>query len=145
MSTDETHTRPGRQVIDIYLPTYILKPAEDEKFYPSQVKQIAERVLQQELDGKIDEKWIEDWMEYGDDFENLTKDICQKIKDRVRTSLNLPRYKIVVQLTLGQMKDQGVCITSRCLWDTANDNYASVSYQNEFIWACALVFGMYTD
>lgn len=44
--------------------------------------------------------------------------------------LNMPRYKVVVQSTIGELKDQGVRIASRCLWDTANDNYASVSYKN---------------
>ena len=42
----------------------------------------------------------------------------------------MPRYKIVVQATLGQMKDQGVRVASRCLWDTSVDNYASVTYTN---------------
>ena len=27
-------------------------------------------------------------------------------------------------------REQGVRVTSRCLWDTATDNYASVSYKN---------------
>ena len=59
--------------------------------------------------------------------------------------MNIPRYKIIVQVTIGQMKDQGVKITSRSLWDTSTDNYATVSFQNEHIWASAIVFGLYTD
>ena len=94
---------------------------------------------------KIDEKWIEDWEEFGDDFETLSKEIVNKIKEKCRSSLHIPRYKIIVQVTIGQMKDQGVCITSRCLWATATDNYASASYQNQHIWASALVFALYTD
>jgi hypothetical protein len=43
---------------------------------------------------------------------------------------NLPRFKLVCQATLGQMKDQGVRVASRCLWDTSVDNYASVNYKN---------------
>ena len=48
------------------------------------------------------------------------------------------RYKIIVQVTIGQMRDQGVRITSRSLWDTTTDNYATVSYQNQNIWASAM-------
>lgn len=59
--------------------------------------------------------------------------------------MNIPRYKIIVQVTIGQMKDQGIKITSRCLWDTTADNYASVSIQNQHVWATAIVFAMYTD
>jgi len=128
------------------LPTYILKPSEDEKFYPSKVKAIAEEVLSEEIGtDKVDEKWIEEWADFGDDFETLAKEIADKIKTRCRKTLHLPRYKLIVQATIGQMKDQGVCITSRCLWDTSTDNYASVNYQNKYIWASALVFGLYTD
>lgn len=31
-------------MVEIVLPTYITKPAEDEKFYPSEAKAIAEKV-----------------------------------------------------------------------------------------------------
>ena len=41
------------------------------------------------------------------------------------------------------MKDQGVRVASRCLWDTATDNYASVEYTNQFLWCSAMVFGVY--
>lgn len=36
--------RRGPPVVEIVLPTYITKPAEDEKFYPSEVKAVAEKV-----------------------------------------------------------------------------------------------------
>jgi len=90
---------------------------------------------------------MEEWVEYNtaDDFESLSKDIADKIKTKCKNTLNLPRYKLIVQVTIGQKKDQGVSITSRCLWDTSTDNYASVSYQDAFIWASALVFGLYIE
>ena len=48
----------------------------------------------------------------------------------VRLEISTPRYKIIVQVTLGEMKDQGVRSTSRCLWDPSTDNYASSSFKN---------------
>jgi hypothetical protein len=44
--------------------------------------------------------------------------------------MNIPRYKIIVQGTIGQLRDQGIRIASRCLWDVSTDNYTSVSYTN---------------
>ena len=44
--------------------------------------------------------------------------------------LKKTRFKIVVQTTIGQMRDQGIRIASRCLWDPTTDNYASCSYTN---------------
>lgn len=49
---------------------------------------------------------------------------------RILATLKLPRFKIVVQTVIGQMRDQGIRIASRCLWDTSTDNYASVQYKN---------------
>jgi hypothetical protein len=79
------------------------------------------------------------------EYQALSKDIADKIKDKCIATLNIPRYKIVVQVTIGQMKDQGVTITSRCLWDTATDNYATARFQNQLIWSSAVVFGLHTD
>ncbi len=109
------------------------------------MKLIAKEILEEELDGKVDKKWVEEWADFGDEFEALSKDIADKIKEKCKASLNIPRYKIVVQTTIGQMNAAGVKITSRCLWDTATDNYATVSFQNQHIWASTIVFGLYTD
>ena len=133
------------QVPTILEPTYHLGPNENERFSPSKAKTIAKEILVGELDGKVDETSVENWADFGDELENLSKDIADKIKEKCKQSLNIPRYKILVQVTIGQMKDQGVKITSRCLWDTATDNYATVSFQNQHIWASAIVFGLYAD
>ena len=130
---------------DIILPTYHLKPQENKRFYPSKAKLIANDILQVELDKKVDEKWVEEWSDFGDQLEELSKDIADKIKEKCKSTMDLPRYKIIVQVTIGQMRDQGVRITSRSLWDTTTDNYSTVSYQNKNIWASAIVFGLYTD
>ena len=52
---------------------------------------------------------------------------------------------MLVQVTIGQRKDQGVIFTSWCLWDTLTDNYALANFQNKHIWASALVLGLYSD
>ena len=88
---------------------------------------------------------MEEWSDFGDQLEELSKDIADKIKEKCKSTMDLPRYKIIVQVTIGQMRDQGVRMTSRSLWDTTTDNYATFSYQNQNIWASAIVFGLYTD
>lgn len=46
--------RRGPPVVEIVLPTYITKPGEEEKFYPPQVKAIAQKV-------KIGRSRVGDW------------------------------------------------------------------------------------
>uniref|UniRef100_A0A7S2V6C1 Dynein light chain n=1 Tax=Fibrocapsa japonica TaxID=94617 RepID=A0A7S2V6C1_9STRA len=127
---------PGQPIVEVVLPTYIMNPAEDEKFYQSQVKAIAERILKEELEGK----------EYEENEAKLWSiTICDRVREHVKEECNIPRYKVVVQVSLGQMKDQGVRVASRCLWDTNTDNYASVSYKNHTLWCSCMVFGIYTE
>lgn len=46
------------------------------------------------------------------------------------SDLNIPRYKVVLQSVIGEVKGQGAYIASRCLWDTETDNYSSFSMKN---------------
>ncbi|CAM9245675.1 unnamed protein product [Discosporangium mesarthrocarpum] len=125
----------GQPVVEIVLPTYIMKPDETEKFYPSEVKAIAEKAVGMELCEK----------EYNsEDAKEWSLNIADTIREAVK-KLNIPRYKIVVQVTIGEMKNQGVRVASRCLWDTATDNYASVDFKTQSLWCSAMVFGVYTE
>ena len=144
-TTTNTTNTTNTNTTDIILPTYHIKPQENQRFSTSKATTIANDILQTELKGKVDEKLVEEWSDFGDEFESLSKNIADKIKEKCKSSMNIPRYKVIVQVTIGQMKDQGVKITSRSLWDTSTDNYATVCFQNEHIWASAIVFGLYTD
>eukprot|EP00611_Tribonema_gayanum_P011634 TRINITY_DN21946_c0_g1_i1.p1 TRINITY_DN21946_c0_g1~~TRINITY_DN21946_c0_g1_i1.p1 ORF type:complete len:133 (-),score=32.29 TRINITY_DN21946_c0_g1_i1:17-415(-) len=125
----------GRQVIDVVLPTYVMKPAEDEVFYPAKAKAISEKIVKAELGGKeYDEQEAKEW----------SLNIADAIREQIK-QLSIPRYKVVVQVTVGQMKDQGVRVASRCLWDTATDNYASVNYKTQSLWCNVMCFGIYTE
>lgn len=111
----------GHPTIEIVEPTYRLEPDEDEKFYPSKAKAIAEKILADELNNQIYE---------DEDCKHWSLNISDKVREAIKSQLNLPRYKIIVQTTIGQMRNQGIRVASRCLWDLTTDNYASVSYTN---------------
>lgn len=142
-----THVEENTEsnITKIVEPTYILQPDKDEKFYPTKVKEIADRVILQEVEkAKLNEKWIEDWYEFSDDIEDFSKSLADKIRDECK-ALNMPRYKLLVQVTVGQRKDQGTSITSRCLWNTSTDRYAAASFENEHFFISTLCFGLYID
>ncbi|CAG0897279.1 unnamed protein product [Cyprideis torosa] len=40
------------------------------------------------------------------------------------------RYKVVVQITLGEQRGAGVKVVSNCCWDKDTDNYASDVFLN---------------
>ena len=49
---------------------------------------------------------------------------------KLKSELELPRYKFVVQVVIGE--DRGACVRMgcRCFWDAETDNYAEDTYRN---------------
>ena len=74
----------------------------------------------------------------------LSKTTSQTIKDRVK-ELNLPRFKLVVVVHVGENRGQDIKITSRCLWSEEFDTYATASVRNQSHFAQATVFGVYFE
>ncbi len=111
------------------------------RFYPSKAKAIADKIISDELNGQAyDEEEAKHWSLNISDkvreaingqfiatfllsFSSLCNGFCTE-------SLGKTRYKVVVQTTIGQLKDQGIRVVSRCLWDPTTDNYASCNYSN---------------
>jgi hypothetical protein len=58
-----------------------------------------------------------------------SKELCSKILAKVK-ELGYKRYKFVVQVVITSSSGQGIRVASRCLWDPAKDNFASVVYKN---------------
>jgi hypothetical protein len=122
--------------IDVVLPTYRVEPEENDRFYPSVAKAIADKVLEAELSGQTyDEEEARNW----------SLNISDSIRQQIQEKMSKTRYKIVVQTTIGQQSDQAIRVASRCLWDPSVDNYASSTYSNETIFAHSMIFCLYTD
>uniref|UniRef100_A0A7S0SJJ9 Tctex1 domain-containing protein 2 n=1 Tax=Mantoniella antarctica TaxID=81844 RepID=A0A7S0SJJ9_9CHLO len=74
----------------------------------------------------------------------IAKELADMIKERTK-NLGYDRYKLVVQVTVGEKTGQGIRMASRCLWDTATDNFASDFYENASVFCVAMVFGLYYE
>ena len=66
------------------------------------------------------------------------KELTDIIKERVK-ALGYDRYKLVVNVTVGQKKGQAMRFASRCLWDTSCDNLATEFYENKTLYCVAQV------
>lgn len=114
-------------------PTYRMEPRV--KFNIQDVKDIIENVLHSRLNG----------MKYSARLTpKIGKSLSDEIKDRVK-GLNLDRYKIICVLTIGQMGNQGMMLSSRCTWDDRFDCYATSSFQNQEIFCSATVYGIFRE
>ncbi|KAK7944814.1 hypothetical protein WMY93_000542 [Mugilogobius chulae] len=75
---------------------------------------------------------------------NMTKTLCEVIRARVKEKM-IPRYKIVVIVNVGQLRGQGMQISSRCLWDVTNDTFATYSFKNSSLFGLAIVYVVYVE
>ena len=139
-----------RPVIDCLEPTYLTGPGEDGRFRPARARRIIEDVLREELGrGGTEEdlRRAEDWSSFSDDMEGLAMLLTDRVRGECLEGLVdlSPRYKLVVHATVGQRRDQGATIASRCLWDAGTDGHASATYRTGHLWATCVVFALYTD
>ena len=74
----------------------------------------------------------------------MATEMSNVILRRVK-NLNIPRYKFVCHVTLGQKCRQGVNTTSRCIWDTSTDTYSSANWCNDTLFAVAMLHAIYFE
>ncbi|XP_030062753.1 dynein light chain Tctex-type 4 [Microcaecilia unicolor] len=113
--------------------TYRMVPEEGCKFNASRVQQVLETILSSRLCNTTYNP-----VTTGQLAQSLTDLIRSTVKD-----LLPPRYKLVCNVIVGQMGNQGLRVASRCLWDHENDNFASATYTNTSLFAVAMAHGLY--
>ncbi|XP_033737681.1 tctex1 domain-containing protein 1-B-like isoform X3 [Pecten maximus] len=74
----------------------------------------------------------------------LSKTTSEIIKTRVR-EMNIPRFKIICLVHIGQLNNQGLRIGSRCLWDSTCDTFSSYEFRNNKLFAIGSVYGVYFE
>jgi hypothetical protein len=129
---------PGPAKDVIYENTYITSPSgygEGSKFQRHKVQAILKSVLKERM-----EKQQYDPVKAAQISKHIAEDLREKVK-----ALGYDRYKLVIQVTLGQKKGQAMRIVSRCLWDTSTDSFASEYVENESLYCVCQVFGLYFE
>ena len=99
------------------------------------MRDVIQNVVSRNLDGKE-----YDHPEAKRQAETIVNEIRAALK-----MLAIPSYKIVVQSVIGQVNGQGVRVASKCLWDSANDNYSTFTYSNASLFCTCMVFGIYFE
>ncbi len=120
----------------IYENTYITEPegyGENARFQRHKVQEILKVVLKDRMD-----KQQYDPRQAAQTAKHIAEDLREKVK-----ALGYDRYKLVIQVTLGQKKGQAMRIVSRCLWDTSTDSFASEYYDNDSLYCVCQVYGLY--
>ncbi|KAK9401513.1 tctex1 domain-containing protein 2 [Crotalus adamanteus] len=112
---------------------YHLRPAFHHRFRSSMVKDCIHEILKEELAN----------VQYNpEEIGGRTKVLSELIRDRLKEK-GLHRYKILVQVVIGEQRGEGVNMAARCFWDADTDNYAEDVFINESLFCVAVVFGCF--
>ncbi|XP_034534689.1 tctex1 domain-containing protein 2 isoform X2 [Notolabrus celidotus] len=113
--------------------SYRIRPNHQHRFKPAIVKDCIREVVRERMSG----------VRYDpEEVPELSRSLADCIKERVKNS-GLDRYKLVVQVVIGEQRGQGVKMSSRCLWDADTDNYAEDVFINDSLFCAVAVFGSY--
>lgn len=66
-------------------------------------------------------------------------EISQAVESRVK-SITPEQTKVLSVVYIGEIRDQGIEITSQCLWDPETDNFVSASFRSKTLFAVCTVF-----
>eukprot|EP01038_Epipyxis_sp_PR26KG_P016569 gene16569-22617_t len=98
----------------------IIKLSYREKVPVVAMKEIIHSTLQEKLNGYTYD---------GEKCNDATKGLADTIKNKLKL-LGYDRYKFVVQVLIGERREQGIRTGTRCFWDSNSDNQASDTFVN---------------
>lgn len=133
-------SRPNQSVIFRpilqYQPTYRLK--SQNPFDARVVEDLLEKLIESQMEplGKI---------QFTEDF---VKPLCKNISEEVLTAVkakNFDRYRILVNVTVGEKFHQSFHQSTSYLWDAETDAFAKYVYERPGIFVITTVYGIYYD
>ncbi|XP_012678638.1 dynein light chain Tctex-type protein 2B-like [Clupea harengus] len=113
--------------------SYLIRPNYQHKFKAGVVKECIREILRDNLSG----------VQYDPEQSHLlSTQLADTIKEKLK-EVGFERYKLVVQVVLGEQRGEGVKMAARCYWDADTDNYAQDIFMNESLFCVAAAFGSY--
>ncbi|XP_029472542.1 tctex1 domain-containing protein 2 [Rhinatrema bivittatum] len=113
--------------------SYTIRPNFHHKFRTATVKGCIQKVLKEELTN----------IEYiPEEVPQLTRSLSEIIKNKLK-EIGFDRYKIVVQVVIGEQRGEGVKMAARCFWDADTDNYAQEVFMNDSLFCVVAAFGCF--
>jgi len=83
--------------VHVWENTYQMEPKDDQKFLPSKVTEIIDKVMTDKLaDREYDADHAKVW----------TLELCNEIKTAVKQHASIPRHKIICQVVIGEAAGQ---------------------------------------
>ncbi|RNA37359.1 Tctex1 domain-containing 1 [Brachionus plicatilis] len=115
--------------------TFRMAPGEGQKFNVCKVQKIVNDILS---------NYLENTKYEPNKCRDLVQFLSEEIKSRIK-SVIFRRYKLIVNITIGQNNGSSIIVASRSLWNADTDNGCTVQYKNNSLFAIATIFATYFD
>lgn len=115
--------------------TYRMSPSEKQHFSSCKAETLIHEVLESQLSGQTYS---------ASKAPALVAGLSERVKAAVK-GLHCERHKLIANVVVGPVKEQGMVVASRCLWDSSTDISSTASYNNGKIFAIATVFAVYYE
>ncbi|GBF95334.1 hypothetical protein Rsub_07762 [Raphidocelis subcapitata] len=102
-------------------PAPLAAPAHGERFSAPRAKALVGEVLRARLGGAAYD---------ADSASSWAREISEEIRERLKAEPWAPRYKVVVQVVLGEQRGGACKAVARCFWDEQSDGVAQDSFAN---------------
>mmetsp|Transcript_15799 Transcript_15799/g.40878 ORF Transcript_15799/g.40878 Transcript_15799/m.40878 type:complete len:143 (+) Transcript_15799:83-511(+) len=138
----------AQEPVKVYENTYQMGPRDDQKVSIPRVEEVIKRVLNEKMEMTLEKDptkrdkhlWIYDHEEVGE----MSREACEAIQQGVK-ELGYTKYKLIVQVQMGENNGQALRTASRCLWAPESDVSVSGSFVKGRMFAVATVFCLYHE
>lgn len=89
---------------------------------------------------------------YLEQFESYDHNLCSRLSgmlsDLIRTKVYETcgdNWKIIANVYIGAVRDQGIAVASQCAWIPECDKIATASFENDVLFAFGVVFAIFCE
>ncbi|RKO97245.1 hypothetical protein CXG81DRAFT_16153 [Caulochytrium protostelioides] len=112
---------------------YRIRPESKQKFRAVAIQHQLRQILQTTFAGQA----------YSPETASQQgRDLAERVKEELKR-LDLPRYKFVVHVHIGERGGQGMLVNAKCLWDADTDATAHETYMNDTMFCSVSTFAVY--
>ncbi|KAB7502402.1 Tctex1 domain-containing protein 2 [Armadillidium nasatum] len=113
--------------------SFQIQPDLDHKFRTKVVQDVIHGCLVEELC---------DYVYSTETANKKAASLAEIVRNKI-SDLNLPQYRYVVHVVIGEQRGEGVKVAARCLWDSDADGHAFDNFISETFFCNITVFGLY--